>query len=93
MGCIAFTDYGRPMKPFINNIPNFWANSADHYFFHKNPRFSDLTKIYPKFDNGCYLGKCNHTSVVSGFNKLSTYVLKVLEIYYITSQSSAQRFP
>ena len=19
------TDYGRPMKPFFNNIPNFWA--------------------------------------------------------------------
>ena len=25
----ASTDYGRQMKPFFNDIPNFWANWAD----------------------------------------------------------------
>ena len=26
---IGWEKYGRPMKPFFNNIPNFWANWAD----------------------------------------------------------------
>ena len=48
-----YTDYGRPMNLFFNDIPNFWSwadNWADKFWALGVVRHIPISQIYPIYD-------------------------------------------